>query len=324
MTEITKTDLFRYFREEATGEESKRINAWLGESSDNVRLYKEASVEFEILTLMDAGQEEVSVHENHDRQAPERKFWRISAAIACNVAAAVALFFIARWTSGYSLDRELSARKITVEVPAGQRMTLTLDDGTKVELNAGTTFEYPPLFRGRERNVSLDGEAVFHVARNEKMPFVVNTFAADVKVLGTEFNVYADAGEQEFSTTLIQGKVMVTSKADPEQSVTLLPDHRVSMTDGKLRVDSIEAKETTLWTGGVIDISGNDFGRLMQKLEKAYGVHIIIERETVPEYECASGKLRVSDGIVHTLDMISRLSEFEYVRDAQTDTIYIR
>lgn len=319
MYTIDKDSLFRYFRGQATDAEIDSIDTWLGESDTNRKLYKEASVEFEIMT-MHASSKSI----RHADICKKKERMKTVARFILNAAAVIALFFFARWGVEYSFNRELDRQPISVMVPAGQRMNLSLADGTMVELNAGARFEYPALFRGKERNVRLEGEAVFHVTHDEKKPFIVNTFAAEVKVLGTEFNVYADAREQEFSTTLVQGKVMVTSKADPDQSLTLLPDHRVSMTNGKFRVEATEAAEAVLWTSGILDISGGDFRKLITRMEKAYGVKIIIEKEEIPEIDCSSGKVRISDGIDHALNILSLLSDFEYVKDTGTGTIYIR
>lgn len=79
----------------------------------------------------------------------------------------------------------------TVTVPSGQRANVILPDGTDVWLNAGTTIRYPISFMKGKREIILDGEAYFEVVHNEKCPFVVHTYAMDVEVLGTKFNVEA-------------------------------------------------------------------------------------------------------------------------------------
>lgn len=241
-----------------------------------------------------------------------------------NAAVLVLFCFLGYKIINDKVDDRLAHTMTTIVVPAGKGMDYILPDGTTVKLNSGAKFSYPMMFAKDSRKVSLEGEAYFDVEHNPEQPFIVNTFAADVKVLGTTFNVYADADEQEFSTTLIQGKVMVTGKSELDQSVTLLPDQRVSMKSGKFIIDSVEAEQETLWTEGLINIRGNDFKELMSRLENAYGVRIVIERETMPKYNCANGKLKLSDGIVHALNMVGKMADFEYIRDLKTNTIYIR
>ena len=73
---------------------------------------------------------------------------------------------------------------------------MTLQDGTVVWLNSETKMRYPVQFSGQNREVWLEGEAYFKVAKNEKQPFVVKTENMDVRVLGTEFNLKAYADEK--------------------------------------------------------------------------------------------------------------------------------
>lgn len=108
-----------------------------------------------------------------------------------------------------------------VAAPEGQRINLTLQDGTNVWLNSGAEIEYPSLFAGNSRQVRLSGEALFDVSRDTRRPFVVETFACKVEVLGTRFNVNADERHDVFSTALMRGSVRVSSLADPQQQVVL-------------------------------------------------------------------------------------------------------
>lgn len=98
----------------------------------------------------------------------------------------------------------------TVTVPQGQRVHLTLSDGTKVWLNAKTKMEYPQSFKvSDQRIVKVDGEAYFEVSKNKEKPFIVKTTKGDVEVLGTKFYISAYATTDVFETSLIEGKVKV-------------------------------------------------------------------------------------------------------------------
>jgi len=122
--------------------------------------------------------------------------------------------------------RILSQQNMSIVVPAGQQMSLTLPDNSQVQLNSGTRLEYPVVF-GKTRSVKLSGEALFDVAPDRKHPFIVQTFASDIRVLGTKFNVLADAERGEFTTTLIEGQVQVTNRANSNERITMYP-HDVS------------------------------------------------------------------------------------------------
>lgn len=109
----------------------------------------------------------------------------------------------------------------TVTVPAGQRAQITLADGTKVWLNSESTLSYRSDFGRRDRDVELDGEAYFEVAKNKEIPFYVNTETNQVRVVGTHFNVCAYKGSNEFETTLVEGIVDIYAY-DNERPLTRL------------------------------------------------------------------------------------------------------
>ena len=112
---------------------------------------------------------------------------------------------------GYFMTNDYLYNKLaqpqTITVPAGQRAQITLADGTRVWLNAQSTLTYASNFGRRERNVELDGEAYFEVAKNKDIPFYVHTEMNKVKVVGTCFNVCAYKDSKEFETTLVEGIV---------------------------------------------------------------------------------------------------------------------
>ncbi|MDE7374724.1 MAG: FecR family protein, partial [Odoribacter sp.] len=88
----------------------------------------------------------------------------------------------------------------TITVPRGAEYQLTLSDGTRVWLNAETELKYPVTFTGEVREVTLEGEAYFEVAKNSARPFVVKSEKLEIKVLGTSFNVKAYPQETQQAT----------------------------------------------------------------------------------------------------------------------------
>ena len=108
-------------------------------------------------------------------------------------------------------------------VPAGQRVELVLEDGTRVWLNSKSKLTYPTSFGKKEREVILDGEGYFEVTKNEKAPFIVKTHKYDIKVLGTTFNISAYQNKlSAFETSLLEGAVEVFSSNNTEH-VSLTP-----------------------------------------------------------------------------------------------------
>ena len=320
--EITKEYIFKCFRNELSEKEKADLDAWIAEDEANAGMYKEALVEYEYLLIngdVDALKEMAPV--SHSGRTG---IVRTIVKAAIGVAAAVAIFFTATWLSDYRMQKELSRNLITATALPGQIVSMGLPDGTSVQLNSGATMYYPAMFKGKEREVRLEGEAFFEVAHDSKKPFIVKTFASDIKVLGTKFNVNADRNAGEFSVTLAEGSVQVSSLADPGRIIVMKPDEKVYMSDGKLMVKRKKVKDEIRWKDGIIDIDGLDFDELIDKLEMAFGVDIVIDRETLPEFKYTGGRLRVSDVIEYALKVLHHGADFAWTKDFRTGTIYIR
>lgn len=133
-----------------------------------------------------------------------------------------------------------------LSVPAGQRINIELADGTVVWLNSRTSIQYPAVFNGKERKVSINGEAYFEVAHNRKQPFIVETPKGQVEVTGTKFYVEAYSDNNDFVTSLIEGSVNVTKD---DKLITLRPSQMAYLQDGNLRIKEIE----DYYTGGAKD-----------------------------------------------------------------------
>lgn len=243
--------------------------------------------------------------------------------------AAAAAAVVIAGLSGVFVEREINYNKMTaqtnvLEVPAGQRMSVTLSDGTQVQLNGNSRIEYPVIFSRKQRNVKLSGEAFFEVKHDERHPFIVETFASKVEVLGTRFNVYADEASEHFSTALVDGKVKVTTNDETAEQVVLAPDEMVKFVNNHLVVTKVDAENLISWTEGYVNLADTDFASLMHRFENVYGVKIVIERETMPEIGYKSGKIRVSEGVNFALKLLQHECKFTYTENYETNTITIR
>lgn len=318
--DVTEDSLYKYFRGKASREEKIAISEWLEKNEENKKLFRQASDLYESFVMtapLNLFETEASPERGNGKSRARRILYTL-ANVAAVAAVAVGIWF----SMDKRYDNKLAGSMITLEIPAGHRMDITLEDGTVARLNSGAKLKYPQSFSSSSREVILEGEACFEVTRDERRPFVVSTGAADVEVLGTVFDVYAD--EEEFSTTLIEGSVKVTSLNDPGKSVTITPDHKVFMHNGALSVEKVDASESILWVDGILDISGTDFGKIVRKMENAYGVKIIVLRTDMPEIRYVGGKVRISDGIDHAMGLLSSMSGFSYTNDRQNGTIYIK
>lgn len=317
---MDQTLLMKYFRGETSPEEEHRILSWVEASPENRAEFRKAHLLFDGLVLY--GPKPEDMQSNADKKHWEG--WRF-ARHTVRIAAAIVGIVGAAYFGKVYYHRLLSKQQTLISVPAGQRMQMTLADGTLVHLNAGTTLEYPVVFSRKDRRVKLTGEALFEVAHNAKHPFIVETFATDLQVLGTKFNVLADPNNEVFSTTLIEGKVKVSNRNDPAESIIMQPNDMVVLENGRLYKERVSDFADLCWTEGLIHLKKMPFEELMAVFERAFDVRIRIERETMPQINVVSGEIRISDGVdyaLHVLQLVS--SEFTYTRDEKTNEIVIK
>jgi ferric-dicitrate binding protein FerR (iron transport regulator) len=182
----------------------------------------------------------------------------------------------------------------TVTTPRGGEYQITLPDGSKVWLNAASSLRFPIAFAGNERIVELTGEAYFEVnpqalqatpktakqpEKIAKTPFIVkiNTPAGnrnEVEVLGTHFNVMAYNEEGIIKTTLIEGKVKVTSGNNFQM---IRPGEQARLKEGNITVQHVDAEDVVGWTNGFIPVGGPDIDYTMRQIARWYDVSIVYQ-----------------------------------------------
>ncbi|WP_418992699.1 FecR family protein [Alistipes sp.] len=309
---MEKELLYRFFNGEVTTGEEKRVLDWLeADPAHRQELLAERRL-FDAALLLAP-------------RTTARTAWRLPRWTR-EVAKYAAVLLLAAGVGGAyltQLHERLSQSFNTISVPAGQRVNLTLADGTQVCMNALSELTYPAYFAGGERKVKLRGEAFFDVSHDASHPFVVETFACDVEVLGTRFDVEARPESGEFTTSLVEGRVRVKDKKDTRHSVVLQPSQQAAHVDGRLVVGSIPAGEQFLWREGLIAFRDASFEELLAEFEKYYGVQIEMQRKNVTG-KLFTGKIRISEGVDHALWVLQRSADFTYLRNDTKDTIYIQ
>lgn len=313
---ITEETLIRFQKCETTPEEEVAILDWLDADPENQRQLDSLDFQFNAAVLhMEQSQSE---DQSSRRINPFRAF------IYAGVAAAIALFLAVGngWYQARQTRLDLESLNTTINVPIGQRIEVTLQDGTRVCLNAGSSLEFPNVFSKHDRKVRLSGEAMFDVMPDADCPFIVETYGYDVEVFGTRFNVEADAASTEFSTALLQGSVKVTDRASGT-GFFLVPGEKAELVHGRLRRSPITNSDEYLWTEGIISLQCDSFTELLKRMEKAYDVHFIIQFDKEPVVRCR-GKIRVSDGIEHALEILKLGTDFNYEIRRGSNEIYIR
>ncbi|MEJ8781496.1 MULTISPECIES: FecR family protein [Butyricimonas] len=196
-----------------------------------------------------------------------------------------------------------------LEVPRGGECMIKLDDGTKVWVNAETKLKYPVVFVGDRREVVLEGEAFFDVAKNEK-PFIVKTSFGDVRVLGTAFGISAYASEPESYTTLVRGKVSV--EREGIKPVVILPGEQVvTFKDGKMIKQEVDVEEFVGWKDGIYVFKEKSLGEIMKTLERWYNISVDFQDKSLVDLPF-TGNLKRYDDINVFFDALTRTGDMKY------------
>lgn len=238
-------------------------------------------------------------------------------------AAIITLLVTGTWYgSTFFQSRQSSEKHNKLYVPAGQRACLTLNDGTEVWLNAGSTLIYPAEFSGKERVVTLEGEAYFNVVTDKEKPFIVSVNALKVKALGTEFNIHGYAGGDYTCVSLLEGSVQVYRSGNPEKNVLLKPLEQVFIQNEKLKVEPIGNMADFLWKDGIYSFDDEPFENIIKKLEQYYCVKIVVKDPSILDFEY-TGKFFQLDGVDEILRIIQKIQLFKMEKDMENNTIYI-
>ena len=197
------------------------------------------------------------------------------------------------------------AKTNILRVPRGAEYQLVLADGTKVWLNSDTELTYTVPFVGNERRVSLKGEAYFEVSPNKELPFIVATVNQEVQVLGTSFNVSSYSEEASEVTTLVEGKVLVSSDSNKEK-MYLDPNEQTifNKQNASMKKTSVDVYSYIAWKEGRFVFNNVTFEDFLSKVARWYNVDIIYHTNSVK-------KLRFTGDLPRYSDMTSILKILE-------------
>ena len=242
---------------------------------------------------------------HHIRQAVRRK-WFIAAAVAACI---LLVWGISHLSLSPATHPVHDVHNEEVLARAGTRTKMVLPDGTQVWLNSNSRLKYNNDFNTNDREVILEGEAYFDVAKNMQLPFIVHASSIDIKVLGTSFAVKSYPQDKTIEATLLQGMIEVSRKDNPSTPRIILkpgeklvfsksfalrnrPDDSPSgpgahtsvspdMAVNSIRQDIPDSnKVETAWLYNRLVFDGDSFRELADKMERWYNVKINL-RDTI-------------------------------------------
>ncbi len=257
----------------------------------------------------------------------------LSAAAAIVLVATVSIFWFLN-----KKTQTVASNMQQVYVPYGKTLKIVLSDGTKVTLNAGSRFSYPAKFAEKQREVKLNGEGFFEVAKNAKRPFLVHTIGLTVKVLGTVFNLKAYTGDKKIETTLLEGKVQVDLADEPDKKIILLPNEKLTVSNDRspVKAQKTGVKEASkmkyqvatlpdiisgeyqenAWINNEIIFTNQDFDDVAEQMERKYDVSFVFEDEGL-KTEQISGVLK-NESLDAALKILKMTTSFKSRTEGKT------
>ena len=168
-----------------------------------------------------------------------------------------------------------------MEIPAGQRASITLSDGTRVWLNSGSILSYPAKFDNRNRAVRLDGEGYFEVTASMEHPFVVHTGIFEVTAFGTKFNVQAYP-DNDIAVSLLEGQLHIQAGS---QSALMQANDLVAWSEanGLVHYKNKEVQRAVQWTSGELMFVDEPLANIAKTLERKFGVTIVFDAPELAE-----------------------------------------
>ena len=177
-------------------------------------------------------------------------------------------------------------------------------------MNSESRLRFPVEFIGDKREVYLEGEACFEVAKDMKKPFIVHTTKADVRVLGTVFNISAYSGEINTEVTLVDGKVQVCA-GNVEK--LLVPDQQFVLNNetSEVVVREVNAQNYIAWTDGLFRFDAMPLGQLMIRLGRWYDITYEFKDVSLQNVRFTGG-FRKYDDICHIVGMIGEITNVTF------------
>ena len=234
------------------------------------------------------------------RQTARRQLWRNAIPL---IAAACLLFIFSTALFLYNTNDRISEHYTLLTDE--HTSNFTMEDGTIITLNKNSRLSYSDKYGKDSRNVKLEGEAYFEVAKDPSKPFQVEMNGASITVLGTHFNVKADAESDDITATLVEGSIRFEGA---KQNIVMTPNQQLTFnrSTNKVDVKEIDTDTFTAWKDGLLKYKSIPFTELIENLKDIYQVEIRIDDERLADPSITvSGTFNQKQSIEQILKVIS-------------------
>lgn len=312
---MTDETLLKYLVGDATSSELKQVADWISENEENrnrffeiERLWRMSKeLKYSDKDRLDTAYQNFA---NKHIATPTQITPRVSLLRYFMYAASIFLIALLSF-GGYKYVTISEPTYTNLEVPRGQRAKLTLNDGSVVWLNAESKLTYSDHFGKDSRNVKLEGEAFFEVAKDSKHPFIVNSKDLDIKVLGTKFNVKAYYEDFAVTVSLISGKVQVENKSKTQKE-NLLPSQELVYENGQMTLQTNRSADlSSSWVDGELHFDNEPLTKIIKSLERRFDVSIVLNNQSLEQTKFTC-RVRQNATVTDVLELLKKTRKISY------------
>lgn len=285
-----------YLADELNPDLRDSVESWIAESQKNHDIFKKYEIIWK-LNKIDPKEKinafatltnRIRQNENvKPKNKKAKKTYLTVLKIAAGFAILISSYFLVRYIHDDG-QQTIDKVMITKQVPYGKKMKLTLQDGTRIQLNAGSTLSYPEGFGGEEvRRVSLSGEAFFEVVKAERR-FIVEVEGNEIVVLGTSFNVKTNDESDNIETVVVTGSVefIPAQQTKKTRATNIKSGEKLyyNIGDNFLNKVKLTNFDDISWKEGILTFKGEPLKNVFPELEKWYGVDFQVTNKQI--YQC--------------------------------------
>ncbi|HEX6427354.1 MAG TPA: FecR domain-containing protein, partial [Niastella sp.] len=240
----------------------------------------------------------------------QRSWVRIAVAATVVAVAGIIIFNLLPSRTGKQVAK--------TSIPAADKninRNITLSDGSKVLLHAGSELVYPPTFNGPNREVTLTGEAYFDVAHNGTQPFIIHSGNIKTTVLGTAFNIKAWPAEKEVTVTVTRGKVKVENETGVLGIIT--PDQQISVnTENKQSKQlTLNAEDALSWKNQEYTMDNVTLDEAITELQVRYGILIEAGRNENTGNCRFTASFKQDESLEYVLNVICKIYQASWKKE---------
>ena len=311
----------KYFNDCCTEDELEEVLAWF-QTNEGQRFLEQRIDSEGLESIGDEGRSLLSIESENlfariqqykERRTP--KGWGYAARVASILILVASLSSLLYWsglaTSAVENNPQPVIRSYVTD--SGQQNIFTLSDGTTIRLNENSMLTVPVKLNEGKRTVRLRGEAYFEVAKDSAHPFIVHTSESTIEVLGTKFNVKADAVRNNVQVAVLEGKVALKKNGVEGTASALLTRNNfglLQLDNNRITIEKVRAENYLSWARNRLVYDGETLEQVSQQLEHLYGVEVRFATQRLKSLELTADIERTE--LDETVSTIAKTFDIRY------------